>query len=98
MARHQNKLQSIADMATLQGIGHVVTTMEPFDRSVTEALRVDLGDWRDLIDWSLFDVSDAIERSSLYIEHGLNQGLARIPYTAFEQGIAAANLSNLQAQ
>ena len=94
----QKKLETIAGLATLQGIGHVVNSTEPFSKVVTEALRVDLGDWRQMIDWTQINISDPVQRSSLYTERGLNQALAEIPHRAFEQGILAADIAYPQLQ
>ena len=51
-----------------------------------------------MIDWSLINISDPIQRSSLYMERGLNQALAEIPHRAFEQGVIVADLAYPQVQ
>ena len=88
----EDKLCSIGGFVELQGIGHTLRTMPVFDEHITEALRVDLGDWRDKISWPNEIFTDPLARTSFYAERGLDPALTAFPASAFEQGITIAGL------
>lgn len=88
----QDKVRSISGFVELQGIGHALRTIPAFDKHLTDALRIDLGDWRDKISWPTDIFSDALARTSFYAERGLDPALTAFPSSAFEQSIAIAGL------
>jgi len=88
----QNELQSLKGFATLQGIGHALRTMSPFGIRLVDALRSDLGDWRNETAWPPEIFIDPQARTSFYGERGLNPTLTAFPNDAFEQGVIIGNI------
>ncbi|QYZ64687.1 MAG: hypothetical protein HPY30_00975 [Gammaproteobacteria bacterium (ex Lamellibrachia satsuma)] len=88
----ENKLGSMKGFAELQTIGFALDTVPTFDAQLTEALRIDLGDWREKIDWPANIFTDPLLRSSFYKERGLDPSLTTFPIAAFEQSIDIAGL------
>ena len=68
----EDRLRSISGFVELQGIGHTLRTMPAFDKHITEALRVDLGDWRGKISWPDDIFTNPLARTSFYAERGLD--------------------------
>lgn len=90
----QNQLRSITGFAELQGIGHALRAMPPFDVRVTRALRLDLGDWQTkIINWPSEIFTDPVARTAFYSERGLNPALTAFPTEAFEQSLRIAGLT-----
>ncbi len=87
-----NKFSSINGFAGLQGIGYALRTMPAFDSHLTDALRIDLGDWRKRIIWPPQIFTDPLTRNSFYTKRGLNPDLTTFPNNAFEQIITDAGL------
>ena len=87
-----NEFGSINGFAGLQSIGYALRTMRAFDSHLTDALRIDLGDWRKRIIWPPQIFSDPLARSSFYVERGLNPDLTAFPNNAFEQIVTSAGL------
>ena len=87
-----NQIQSLGAFATIHGMGSLLRTLPAFDTRLVEALRIDLGDWREAIDWPEGIDTDPIIRSSLYIQQGLNPELTTFPHTAFNEIVTAAGL------
>ena len=92
-----NKLQSVVGFATLQGIGQALRAMQPFDRRLSAALRIDLGDWREKITWNPTIFADPLARTSFYLDRGLNPSLTRFPNDTFEESIALAEITEKPA-
>ena len=88
----QEAMRSIAGFAELQGIGHVLKNMSAFSESLTAALRIDLGDWRDPITWRPELFTDLVARSDFYASLGFNQALTDFPAPAFQQSLDIAGL------
>ena len=88
----ENKQGSMKGFAELQTIGFALDTVPTFDAKLTEALRIDLGDWRKLIDWPANVFTDLLARSTFYRERGLNTSLTTFPIAAFDQSIDIAGL------
>lgn len=88
----ENKFRSISGFAKVQNIGHALRTMRAFDTRLTEALRVDLGDWRQKINLPSEIFINPLARTSFYVERGLNPTLTEFPADAFDQIIASADL------
>ena len=89
-----NEMQSVKGFADLYGIASAVGTLPAYELNLTEKLRLDLGDWRQV---TLPDriADDPIERTLFYDELGLNPDLTAFPNEAFEQIIADTGLSTL---
>ena len=88
----KNDMLSINGFVALQGIGRALSTMRPFGRHLTEALRIDLGDWRKKIIWPSYIATDPFIRTSLYAQQGFNPDLTTFPYPAFEEIVTEAGL------
>ncbi|WP_026605538.1 Swt1 family HEPN domain-containing protein [Methylocapsa acidiphila] len=84
----RDQLGSLTGVAKLQGIGHLIATKPPFDLDAVSALRIDLGDWRDRINWPITAATDVTVRTALYAERGFNPALTTFPSETFEEGIA----------
>ena len=89
----ENKLQSLEGLSALQGIGHALRTMPPFDTGLADALRADLGDWRNETALPSEIFIDLRARQSFYEECGLNQALIAFPSDAFEQITITVNIN-----
>jgi hypothetical protein len=87
-----NALRSVTGFAELQGIGHALASMPAFDRTLTSALRTDLGDWRDSITWPNEIFTDFAVRSEFYVGRGLNTALTDFPAAAFRESVEIAGL------
>jgi hypothetical protein len=88
----QEGIRSIAGFAELQGIGHALRTMPAFGESLSTALRIDLGDWRDPITWRPEIFTDLAARSDFYASLGFDRALTDFPVPAFEQSLDIAGL------
>jgi hypothetical protein len=77
--------KSAAAVAELQGISKAIAATVPFDESLAKALRSDLGDWRETIDWSKHDLVEIDGRIDLYVERGFDTSLVDMPSAAFDQ-------------
>ena len=93
----ENVRRSFEGFAALQGMGHGLSTMQPFGTRLTDALRIDLGDWRKKVIWPTDIFIDPLARSSFYVECGLNPTLTAFPTNTFEQIVAETGLKGTQA-
>lgn len=89
----ENKLQSLKGFAALQGIGHALRTMPPFDTGLADALRDDLGDWRNETALPSEIFTDLQARKSFYEKCGLNPALTAFPGDAFKQVTVIVNIN-----
>ena len=83
---------SIQGFMSLQAIGYGLRNVPPFDDDFTDALRLDLGDWREELDLPDSTLLDLQERTSFYEAQGLNPRLTVFPANAFEQAITVAGI------
>ena len=83
---------SMAGFAEMQGIGHALRSMPAFDESLSAALRLDLGDWRDPITWRPETFTNLEARSDFYVSRGFNPALTDFPLPAFEEALDIAGL------
>jgi hypothetical protein len=88
----QESIKSMAAFAELQGIGHSLASMPSFGDHLAAELRVDLGDWRDRINWPTNIFTDLAARSEFYVNLGFNTRLADFPAPAFSQSLEIAGL------
>jgi hypothetical protein len=68
-------MRSLNSLAEIQGIGRALAVMPAFGDSLTTALRLDLGDWRDAITWPKPIFTDPIARTEFYVDRGFNPSL-----------------------
>jgi hypothetical protein len=88
----EDRIRSLGGFVELQGIGHTLRTMPAFDTHVADAIRLDLGDWRDKLAWPSEIFTDPLVRTSFYADRGLDRALTAFPAGAFEQSISIAGL------
>lgn len=88
----ENAARSLSAFAGIQGMGHALHTLPPFDDDLAGGLRYGLGDWREPLDLCQKDLADPLQRTELYIARGLDTNLTDFPPRAFEQITAVAGL------
>jgi hypothetical protein len=88
----EDAMSSITGFAEIQKIGLAVARLPAFDESLSAALRVDLGDWREQITWRPEIFTDLVARSDFYASLGFNRALTDFPLSAFEQSLDIAGL------
>lgn len=86
-------LASTKGMTELIGIGQALKTMGSFDATFSQALREDLGDWRDTIQWPETIFTDSLERLDFYVDRGFDSALTEFPDTTFEEGLEVSGLN-----
>ena len=89
----QERFRSVSAFARLQGIGQSLTNMPTFDVTLTKALRLDLGDWRDRISWPNSVLEDLTERSAYYRGLGFDSALTDFPPPALYESLDIAGVS-----
>lgn len=87
-----HQMRSIGGFAELQNIGQALRTTPAFDLHLTDALRIDLGDWREQIQWPAEIFTDVVARTAFYAERGLDPALTAFPAPAFQDSLAIAGL------
>ena len=88
----ENNLQSLDGFVTLKGIGHALNTMRPFELGLTEALRIDLGDWRSDINWPTDVIANPVARTSFYEARGLNPNITAFPSSTFDELVVSSGI------
>ena len=91
---HNNNFdQSAKSFSDIQLMGEMLKAYRPYDDILCGALRHNLGDWRDSINYNskLFD--DLGLRSHFYFEQGLNPSLTEFPAAAFDEILERAGLA-----
>lgn len=88
----EDQLRSVGGFVELQKIGYAMRTLPAFDTHLTNALRAELGDWRDKINWPSNIFTDPLARTSFYEERGFDTALTAFPTKAFEQSIDLAGI------
>jgi hypothetical protein len=89
----QNTLRSMGGFVELQRIGLSLSNLPSFNSDLTERLRLNLGDWRAVIEWPRDIFTDVAVRTAFYESRGLDLRLTDFPAAAFEQGAALAGLT-----
>ena len=87
--------RSVTGFSELQNIGSMIKGFSAFDDKMAEALRTDLGDWRDPIIWPEEIFENPVARSSFYLDLGFNPTLTDFPASAFQEGLSIAGLSDV---
>ena len=86
-----NEMQSVQGLVGLYGIGSALRDLSAYSLDLTDGLRLDLGDWREVtLPQDIED--DPIERASFYEGLGFNTDLTAFPNEAFEQLITEAGV------
>ena len=86
-------LASAKAMTELIGIGQALKSIKSFDTTFSKALREDLGDWRDTIQWPAAVFTDPLERFDFYVERGFDRSLTDFPDITFEEGLEVSGLN-----
>jgi hypothetical protein len=84
--------KSFQAFVQLQGIGNALRSIPAFDTRLTDVLRLDLGDWRDKIEWPNEIFTDPVARTSFYTARGFDPALTNFPPLAFDQSLEIAGL------
>lgn len=88
----QDNLRSVGALAAMNGMAGILEQRPGFDVRVADALRIDLGDWRDPIAWPQEIFTDLGARSAFYVERGFDPALTDLPAPAFRQGTQVTGL------
>ena len=86
-----NEMQSVQGLVGLYGIGSALRDLSAYSPELTDGLRLDLGDWRE-VTLPRYIEDDPYERASFYEDLGFNTDLTRFPNEAFEQLITEAGV------
>jgi hypothetical protein len=86
---------SASAFAAIQEIGSALNRNWAYDQGLSSALRLELGDWRQPIDWPSAIFSDLEARSAFYASLGVNTALTDMPMPAFREMLASAELWDL---
>jgi len=84
--------RSVTAILEMQDMGNALRTIKGFDPGLTAALRLDLGDWRDKINFPESVFIDPVARTDFYITRGFNTALTDFPEAAFHQSLGLAGL------
>ena len=86
-----NEMQSVQGVVGLYGIGSALRDLSAYSLDLTDLLRLDLGDWREVtLPEDIED--DPFERASFYEDLGFNIDLTAFPNETFEQLITEAGV------
>ena len=91
----ENQLRSLHGFVAINGIGHSLNTMWPFEPALTEALRIDLGDWRSEIALTPEVIANPVVRTSFYEGQGLNTNLTAYPSDTFDELVISSGIKEL---
>lgn len=86
-------LASIQAFSELQGIGIAVRSLPAFGGVLTDALRIDLGDWRTAPTYDPRKILEPLARTELYVAQGLNRDLSAAADEAIAAGFKVAGLA-----
>lgn len=86
--------RSVTALMELRGLGSALRSSQGFEETLTEALRSDLGDWRDRISFPQGVFDDPIVRTEFYVERGFNLSLTDFPEETFREGLVRVGLDS----
>jgi hypothetical protein len=86
------QMRSVGAFADIQSIGFALQNIPAFDDRLTELLRIDLGDWRDRINFPKEIFDNPLARSAFYLERGFDPALTAFPTDAFTESLDIAGL------
>lgn len=78
--------------AELVSIGQNISRLRPFEPSLVDQLRPNLGDWRDPITFAEKSLINPLSRTELYLERGVDPNLTEFTVAAFHEGASIAGL------
>ena len=84
---------SIQAFSELQGIGVAVRSLPAFGGVLTDALRMDLGDWRTAPTYDPRAILEPLARTELYVAQGLNRDLSAAGDEAIAAGFKVSGLA-----
>jgi hypothetical protein len=87
-----NAAQSVLAFAEIQAIGHGLRNFAPFDATLSDTLRLSLGDWRDIPSFPPAIFDNAVARSAFYVARGFNPDLTEFTAEAFDETTTIAGL------
>jgi hypothetical protein len=85
-------LVSARALSDIIAMGAGISRFGGFDRRFASALRPLLGDWRDAHMPEISELLDPMQRSSFYIEQGLDPNLTTFTSEAFDEGMRVSGL------
>lgn len=86
------EIASASAMSEIIAMGRGIGIKGAFDEDFAEALRVNLGDWRDAALPSSDSMAHVVERMELYGAMGVNPELSDFPTEAFDESLRSAEL------
>jgi len=87
-----NPLTSASAFAAIQEVGNAIGVVPTFDAGLSSALRLELGDWREQINWPEAIFTDFEARGHFYASLGVNAALTTMPVAAFRESLGIAGL------
>ena len=87
-----NPTASASAFAAIQEMGSALSRVRAYDADLSSALRLELGDWRQPVDWPVAIFVDLEARSTFYASLGVNTALTNMPTPAFRETLGIANL------
>ncbi len=89
----ENPARSALAFADLQVMGRSVVVERPYSDQLMDALRLNLGDWRDTITMPVAVIGNLTARSAFYVERGFRAELTDFPAAAFEEALEVSELT-----
>jgi len=89
----EDQLLSISAFTKIHGMGSILSHQYSFSDDVENALREDLGDWRDPITWSKEVETDLDARSEFYQGLGFDPSITDFPAETFDEVVQVTGLS-----
>ena len=83
----QERLSSVKGLAQIQGISSLLDRSSSFSEQLSNALRVDLGDWRDRITFPKTALEDVGARVEFYENLGFDASLTNFPRRGFSGSV-----------
>lgn len=90
--RADNEMASARALSEMMAIGHGIDRSAPFGDELSAAIRLSLGDWRDIATPSAEPFFDPVQRVSFYYDRGFHPTLTNFPKQAFDEGLRLAHL------
>ena len=87
-----NRITSVKGLAQLKGISTILDRMPSYSDQVSNALRVDLGDWRDRMTFSGRSLENLTDRVEFYESLGFDPSLTSFPPEAFQEALTKSGL------
>ena len=88
----EDSLASTKALAEIIAMGRGIDRLRAFDQDFAAALRLSLGDWRDMLTPDPEPLIDPMLRSGFYVERGFDPGLTDFTPSAFDEGLRIGGL------